>query len=115
MLIFDDEPHICKAVELVLGGDGLETDVANSPPEYFRKLKEEDPDLVLLDVVMPMSGVDVLKQTRKMKPNVKVVMLTVVGSEAFKEHYKELGAVDYINKPFNNNDLVKRVKRIVCG
>lgn len=113
ILVMDDEPHICKAVKLVLEGEGFEVGIAQTWPECTAKLKKEKPDVILLDILMPkIAGTSALRSITKSYPQTKVMMLSVVSSNYYKKLCKELGAVDYITKPFNNKDLVRKVKKI---
>ena len=76
------------------------------------RLKKKKPDLILLDILLPgESGIVMLRLIRKLHPDVKVMMFSVVSQKFFAKQAKELGAVDYITKPFDNEDLVRRVKK----
>jgi DNA-binding response OmpR family regulator len=110
VLVVDDEPHIREAIKFVLESEGFDVELAGDPNECYKKLEEENPDLVLLDIVMPTSGIDLLKNIKNSHPTTKVAMLTVVGSKFFRDQCEEMGAVDFITKPFKNEDLVQRVK-----
>jgi DNA-binding response OmpR family regulator len=110
VLVVDDEPNIRRVVKLVLESDGFDVATAQDAQECLNKLKE-NPDLVLLDILMPkVPGTSVLQSIMKTRPQTKVVMLSVIQSEFHKQLCKEMGAVDYITKPFNNKDLVRIVK-----
>jgi two-component system response regulator VicR len=117
VMIVDDEPDLCETVKLLLEGKGLEVVTALSGAEALQKLKKERVDLVLIDYLMPeMSGVGLANKIRedpKLK-GLKLAFLTVVAfSEKGKEEMRRLEILDHIQKPFDNKDLVQRVRRMV--
>jgi len=110
ILVVDDEPRIAEAVTMNLELEGYQVRVASDGQEALRKITEELPDLVILDVMMPdMDGFETLKRIREIS-NVSVIMLTVKGAETDKVKGLELGADDYVTKPFGPKELVSRVK-----
>ncbi|MEM2889926.1 MAG: response regulator [Candidatus Hadarchaeum sp.] len=123
IMVVDDSRSIVRAVELLLESEGFETVTASNGRECLEKLEKEKPDLILLDIMMPgMNGREVCKQIKKSNKEVKVIFLTGIGvtkSEDFsalcqKFHadiLREIGAVDYITKPFDNEDLIRRIKK----
>ncbi len=114
ILVIDDEPDLARAVRLTitLQEPDWAVDVAHSGREGLKKLLEGDYDLVLLDLVMPdMSGFDVLKQIRAFN-DVPVIILTVRDDELDKVHGLELGADDYIVKPFGHLELMARIRSV---
>ena len=114
ILIVDDEPHTCEAVRLLLESEGLEVEVAHDLQECSAKLKKETPDLILLDILMPgVSGTSALQSLISSLSGTKIIMFSVISTDYFKKLCKELGAVDYITKPFDNEDLVRRVKKVL--
>jgi len=111
ILVLDDDPHIRKAVKLLLEAEGFKVGTAGDWQECLEKLDKDKPDLILLDILMPtIVGISALRLLRKSLPQVKVIMLSVLGSKIYKQLSSELGAVDFITKPFDNQDLVRRVK-----
>jgi DNA-binding response OmpR family regulator len=113
VLIVDDEPNIRRVVKLVLESDGFDVATAQDAQECLNKLKE-NPDLVLLDILMPkVPGTSVLQSIMKTRPHTKVVMLSVIQSEFHKQLCRDMGAVGYITKPFNNKDLIRVVKSTI--
>ena len=114
ILVIDDEPEVSRAVRLTITLQEPDWQVveANSGREGLAKLGQEEFDLVLLDLVMPdMSGYDVLKQIRLFS-DVPVIILTVRDDEMDKVHGLELGADDYIVKPFGHLELMARIRSI---
>jgi DNA-binding response OmpR family regulator len=114
ILVVDDEPKIRQAVKLVLECEGFEVATAKDWQECASKLREEKPDLVLLDILMPeVPGTSILSSITKSHPKTKVVMLSVIQSDFYKQFCRDMGAVDFITKPFENDDLVRRVKKSI--
>lgn len=116
ILIVDDEENIVKLVKINLERAGYITAVAYDGVEALKKIKEEKPDLIVLDVLMPeMNGIDVLKklksdnETRK----IPVIMLTIKSSD--KDIFKgwQEGADSYLTKPFNPAEVVIMVQGIL--
>jgi two-component system response regulator VicR len=117
VMIVDDERDLCETIELLLEGKGFEVVTALSGAEALLKLEKERPDLVLIDYFMPeMSGVGLANRIRadpKLK-DLKLAFLTVAEFSAKgKEELSKLKILDHIRKPFDNEDLVRRVKRMV--
>ena len=113
ILIADDEPHIRELVRLYLQKEGYETELASNGPEALEKALRLKPDLVVLDLMMPkLDGFEVTKGIRK-HSDVPILMLTVRKEDAVKVAGLELGADDYLTKPFNPKELVARVKAIL--
>ncbi len=109
----DDEPHMLDLVRTTLEAAGFTTVGAASGQEGLRKLRDELPEAVVLDVNLPdMSGYDVLENLR-MASSIPVIMLTVQDSESDRVHGLELGADDYLGKPFGHRELVSRVKALL--
>ncbi len=118
IMVVDDEPSLVELVCAILGQEGFQMISAYSGSECLDKLKTEKPDLILMDMMMPgMSGreaTEKIRQDPKTK-GLKVAFLTVARfSEVGKDSLKKLNVADYITKPFDNKDLVKRVKKAVA-
>jgi len=117
IMIVDDEEGIVELVTAILEEEGYEVITAMDGKECLEKLKKVKPDLILLDMMMPgMSGREVCEKIRKnpKTKNLKIVFLTVARfSETGKGVLKKLNVLDYITKPFDNKDLVRRIKNIV--
>jgi len=113
ILVVDDEPAILDLVAAILEHQGYIVLEARDGDEALSILRERIPDLVLLDVMMPgQDGFAVLKEIRALS-NVPVIMLTVQAGEADKVRGLDLGADDYIAKPFGPRELVSRVKALL--
>ncbi|MEM7815922.1 MAG: response regulator [Candidatus Aenigmatarchaeota archaeon] len=115
IMIVDDEESLVELVRAIFGQEGFEVIYAYSGAECLEKLKTEKPDLILMDMMMPgMSGRETTEKIRKnpKTKDLKIVFLTVARfSEVGKDSLKGLNVLDYITKPFDNKDLVKRVKK----
>ena len=113
ILVVDDDPNISRLEQLYLEKEGYEVKVAadgNEAIESFRKLP---PDLVLLDVMLPgTDGYEVLKAIRK-SGSIPVIMVTAKGETFDKVLCLELGADDYIVKPFDGKEMIARVKAVL--
>jgi DNA-binding response OmpR family regulator len=102
VLIVDDEPDFVELLREFLTAKGYEVAVASDGEEALRKVKEDRPHLVLLDVRMPrMSGLEVLKQLREIDHEVGVIMVTAVDEEETGREALKLGAFDYLIKPLD--------------
>ena len=113
ILAVDDEPKMTRFIRLNLELEGYRVSEAADGLEALRKVRDELPDLVLLDVMMPeMDGFDTLEHIRETS-NVPVIMLTVKGEEEDKVRGLELGADDYVTKPFSARELSSRIKALL--
>ncbi len=116
ILIVDDEEHILELIEYNLYQNQFHALTAQTGEEALALLEKEKIDLVLLDWMLPgISGIDVLKQIRKSDKlsEIPVILLTAKGEEIDKVLGLELGADDYISKPFGIHELVARVKAVL--
>ena len=113
ILIVDDEPRMIKFIRLNLELEGYRVGEASNGLEALDKVRKELPDLVLLDVMMPeMDGFEALERIREIS-NVPVIMLTVKAEEEDKVRGLELGADDYVTKPFSPRELSSRIKAVL--
>ena len=111
VLIVDDEKAIVDILEFNLQRDGYDTLKAYDGPEGLRMAREENPDLVLLDVMLPgMDGFEVCRTLRAEGSDVPIVMITAREEETDKVFGLENGADDYVTKPFSMRELLARVK-----
>ena len=102
VLVVDDEPDFIELLREFLTAKGYEVIAASNGEEGLRKVKEERPHLILLDVRMPkMNGLEVLKQVREIDHEVGVIMVTAVNEEETGRQALKLGAFDYITKPLD--------------
>lgn len=116
ILIVDDEPNIVISLEFLMKREGYEVAVASDGDAALEQVAAKRPDLVLLDVMLPMkSGFEVCQQLRANPQwaGIKVVMLTAKGREAEVEKGLALGADAYMTKPFSTKDLVGQVKQLL--
>jgi len=113
VLVADDEPRITKLVSLALSEEGFRVVTASGGNEALAKAEEYRPDVVLLDIVMPdLDGIEVMRQLRATRP-VPVILLTAKGSTADKAKGLDLGADDYVAKPFHPDELAARVRAVL--
>jgi len=113
ILVVDDEPRIIEAVNMNLELEGYQVSAARNGYEALQKLTEDLPDLIILDVMMPeIDGFETLRKIREVS-TVPVIMLTVKGEEIDKVKGLDLGADDYVTKPFSPKELVSRVKAVL--
>jgi two-component system KDP operon response regulator KdpE len=110
VLVVDDEPRMVGFVRMNLELEGYRVSSSSNGMDAIEQVRKELPDLVILDIMMPeMDGYETLERIRKVS-NVPVIMLTVKAEEEDKVHGLELGADDYVVKPFSPRELVSRVK-----
>ena len=114
VLIVDDEPSVAKTVKIILDAEGFDTEIAFSGDECLKLMEGKSYSVVLLDIMMPkMNGWQVFEEIQKRSPSQKVAFLTVIKySNAVVGKLEKEGLAGYINKPFENEDLVNRVKAI---
>ena len=118
ILIADDEPHIRKLVSFTLGNRGYEVVEAADGGEAYERAKAEAPDIILLDVMMPvMTGYDVLEKLKAdpVTRDIPVVMLSAKSQQTEVQAGLSKGAQEYICKPFTPKDLVQRVTELIGG
>src|SRR3989475_9158245 len=114
ILIVDDEPEIVRGLEDNLRFEGYETTATTNGEEGLARAVSEAPDLILLDVMMPrLSGWDVCRELRRRGIDVPVIMLTARGEELDRVRGLELGADDYVTKPFSLRELLARVHAVL--
>ena len=113
VLVVDDEKLIVKGIRFSLEQDNMEVDCAYDGEEALQMAKENDYDIILLDVMLPkLTGFEVCQQLREFS-SVPVVMLTAKGDDMDKILGLEYGADDYITKPFNILEVKARIKAIM--
>ncbi len=117
VLIVDDEKNICELIRLYTENEGFKTYSASDGEEAVNKFKEHMPDIVLLDIMLPKKdGRQVCREIRAIS-DVPIIMLTAKGETFDKVLGLELGADDYIVKPFEPKELIARIKAVLrrCG
>ncbi|NLF51167.1 MAG: response regulator transcription factor [Leptolinea sp.] len=114
ILLVDDEPNIIQLARMYLEREGYRFISAADGKEAMEMIRTKKPDLVVLDVMLPeLDGLEVCKRLRREKNNVPVIMLTARDDDIDKILGLELGADDYMTKPFNPRELTARVKVIL--
>ncbi len=114
ILIVEDEPNMVAGLRDNFEFEGYDVITAPDGVAGLERALNEAPDLVILDVMMPrMSGLDVCKQLKAKQPSVPIIMLTARGQEVDKVVGLELGADDYVTKPFSIRELLARVKAVL--
>ena len=113
ILVVDDDTNICELLRFYLTKEGYQVTTANDGEEGLEKFNQLKPDMVLLDVMMPkMDGLEVCRRIRKLG-NTPVMMLTAKGETFDKVLGLELGADDYMVKPFDTKEVVARIKAVL--
>ncbi len=113
ILVVDDEPHIVELVKLYLGNDGFDVDVAYTGTEALSRFAQSPPDLVVLDLMLPqVDGWEVCRRIRR-ESDIPIIILTARSDDVDKIVGLELGADDYLTKPFNPRELVARAKAVL--
>ncbi len=116
IMVVDDEPYIARVIKFKLEQEGYAVISANDGVTGLERIRQEKPDLVLLDVMMPgLTGYEVCQQVKADADlaGIPVVFLTAKGQERDREQGLNLGANDYITKPFSPNRLLELVRSII--
>ena len=114
ILLVDDEPHIIDLEKLYLEREGFRVITANDGVSALRAVELYKPDLIVLDIMLPeLSGLELCKKLREGDNHVAILMLTARDDDIDKILGLELGADDYLTKPFNPREMVARVKAIL--
>lgn len=113
VLVVDDEPAILRTLRTNLGKRGYEVSAAESGEEALRRMDAESPDLVILDLMLPdISGLEVCRRIR-LESAVPILVLSARGEERAKVHALDLGADDYVTKPFGMDELLARTRALL--
>ena len=118
ILIADDEPNIVTALEFLLQRGGYEVLIARNGDEALKTLESARPDLVLLDIMMPVkSGYEICKRIRERPEwaHIKVVMLSAKGRDAEVNKGMAMGADLYVTKPFSTRELMEQIRRLLAA
>ena len=118
IVIADDEPSIVAALEFLLQRNGYEVHVARNGEEAIKLVEDCAPDLVLLDVMMPVrSGYEVCKRIRERADwrHIKIIMLSAKGRDAEINKGLAIGADLYVTKPFSTRDLMHKISQLLMS
>ncbi|MSP10593.1 MAG: phosphate regulon transcriptional regulatory protein PhoB [Pelagibacteraceae bacterium] len=116
IFIVEDEPSIVSVLKYNLEKENYKVSVSDDGEEALKLIKEKNPDLVLMDWMMPnLSGVEILRNLKKdnLCKDIPIIMLTAKGEEEDKLRAFDIGADDYITKPFNQKELIARIKTVL--
>ncbi|MDX1523399.1 MAG: response regulator transcription factor [Anaerolineae bacterium] len=114
ILVVDDEPNIREVVELYLRRDGFEVEITADGAAALAAIERKIPDLIVLDLMLPvLGGIQLTRALRQGEYDIPIIMLTAKGSEEDRITGLEIGADDYITKPFSPKELVARVKAVL--
>ena len=106
MLIVDDEPKICECLSTFFTAKGFTVKRALTGQEAIRRVKYDQPDVVLVDIRLPdMEGIEVLKRAKDLTPNARVIMVTALDNSEQRVEAERYGAAGYITKPFDFSAL----------
>jgi DNA-binding response OmpR family regulator len=114
ILVAEDDELILKTIEHRLKKEGHQVIITNDGREALKKIKETLPDVIITDIMMPFfSGLEIVDVVKKIKEKeIPVIVLSAMGQENVVLEAFELGAEDYITKPFSPNELIVRIKRL---
>ena len=111
VLIVEDNKDMQFLLSHILNGIGISTIIAGNAYAALQEIEKAIPDLVLLDIRLPgMDGLEALKKIKQKYKDIQTIMITAYSSIASRAEALELGANDYITKPFNNDELIFRIK-----
>ncbi|MDD5428346.1 MAG: response regulator transcription factor [Candidatus Omnitrophica bacterium] len=114
ILIVEDDKHILTGLVDSLAMEGYKTVIARDGKEALAQAKDKAPDLIILDIMLPkLNGYEVCKQLRSRGMNIPIIILSARAQEADKVLGLELGADDYVTKPFSPRELITRVKTVL--
>jgi DNA-binding response OmpR family regulator len=114
ILIAEDEPLMRKTLSMKLQKEGYIVISCADGRDALQKLEEQKPDMVITDIMLPYaSGLEIISFVKNKNSSLPVIVLSALGLEKTVENAFDLGADDYVTKPFNLNELVIRVKRLL--
>jgi two-component system alkaline phosphatase synthesis response regulator PhoP len=116
ILVVDDEVYILHILDFILGAESYEVITATNGDQALHKVRDEKPDLVILDIMMPkLDGYETCRMIKSdpATSQIPVILLTAKGREVDQRLGKEVGANDYITKPFSPTKLIDRVQAIL--
>lgn len=113
ILVAEDEPIMLKTIALRLRKDGHDVITADNGREAMEQIDQQKPDMIITDIMMPYSsGLEIVGKVKGMDQKVPIIVLSAMGQENVVLEAFNLGADDYITKPFSPNELSMRVKRL---
>jgi two-component system alkaline phosphatase synthesis response regulator PhoP len=116
VLVVDDEANITQILEFSIASEGFEVITAQNGEEAIERARREQPDLIILDIMMPkIDGYEACRilKANPLTRNIPVVLLTAKGRDIDRRLGYEVGATDYIVKPFSPNKLIERIQRLL--
>jgi len=116
ILVVDDEVYILHILDFILGAENYDVVTASNGEQAIQKVREEKPDLVILDIMMPkLDGYETCRMIKKdpATKHIPVILLTAKGREVDQKLGREVGASDYMTKPFSPSKLIERVQAIL--
>jgi DNA-binding response OmpR family regulator len=114
ILIVDDEIDLVKGLAIILESKGYEAVLAYDGEEGIKKVKEESPDLIILDIMMPkMDGYTFVKKIKANKSTKKMPIIILTAKDKMKDLFEIEGIKDYVVKPFKNEDLLGRIEKLL--
>jgi len=114
IIIVDDDKDMCQLISEILREESYEVNISYNGEDALSKIKENSYDLVILDYkLIGISGLVVLEKARQVRPFTKVIMISAYGNDYTKAKARELGAFDFIDKPFDIEILTQKVKDIL--
>jgi two-component system response regulator VicR len=113
ILVAEDERMMLKALSFRLSKDGHEVTTAENGKEAWELFKKQEFNLLVLDIMMPyLTGLELLQKVKEVQPNTPVIILSTLGQEDTVLKAFELGADDFMTKPFSPNELIVRIKKM---
>lgn len=112
VLIVDNDKDMCQVASDILKEEGVKANVAYNGEAALKKIKQQRHDVMVLDYKLSgISGLTVLEKARQIRPAIRIIMISAYGTSSTKLRAKELGAYDFLDKPFNIKRLVKVVNK----
>jgi len=114
ILVVDSDTLMLKALEVKLRNEGYQVITCSDGKEALQKMDSEKPDIVVTDIMLPgASGFEILRAAKDKEYSILVIIVSVIGQEKVVEEAFELGANDYVSKPYNLSLFVNRIKRLI--
>jgi two-component system KDP operon response regulator KdpE len=114
VLVVDDEPHLLRALAMNLTSRGFDVTTAGNAARALEQIRRLPPDLLVLDLGLPdLDGLEVIRELRDYGPELPIMVLSARGGSQDKVDALDLGAVDYVTKPFDMNEFIARLRAIL--